>query len=667
MPNLRTVIFCLLPVVSTGCEPDSVSFYADGSLMMDASPIGDSMATADAETPQMDALTQDDGGQSPAPCGDTQWTIAETHFVAQCGTATMRLTPSVLANGEWRVANECMPTETTVLACRYEGFGLFEIQREGNVFQGRYTADFDHVFGGARLAGTLYLPEADAWLSNGYQSWSQSGVIQIPPSISVNERTVALGAQNDVEVIRNGRENSWWHTFVHGQTSMVAGAITANTFPSWIGVSGIPPNLDVELTSGQTGEEIQIQSGQSRIMEGWYVTLAADINDALRTYSTYLPTRATSAAAPEAGWNSWYELFDGVDETAVRENAALVAQHLVRRVPETVLPLRVVIDDGWQNAWGDWTANEKFPSGLTALAGELTAQGLAPGIWLAPFLVDQNLPLVTEQPNWFVRGVTFNHIRYGEMRVLDVTHPGAAEHLRGVIRRLVEAGFTQLKLDFLFAATYGGEHFEDVTGLEAYNRGMQLIREAAGPDTALLAVGTPPIAAFDQIDVWRMGPDITVQVFDATWFFMPNVGRSVAARWPYCLTTLCDGDPILLRSLPQNEVQVGAWTAAFAGGALFLSDDLRVLPGERVDYLETLMIEQALSGQPAVPDPVPLEIPETLTTALTDQIAMESRHQVPHRWTLSNGQKIMINWRDHPQEVGAETYPGRSATVLDEP
>jgi len=388
------------------------------------------------------------------------------------------------------------------------------------------------------------------------------------------------------------------------------------------------------------------------------------VNEGLGEYATLLPSHVGTTARPEAGWNSWYELWDEVDEAAIRENATIVAEQFRRRVPEGHLPLRIVIDDGWQNGWGDWTANEKFPSGLAALSNELTEQGFNTGIWLAPLLVHARLPLVAEHPDWFVRDTVFNHLRHGEMKILDVTHPGAADHLRGIVRDLVNAGFTQLKIDFLFPGTYEGGRFDPVTGMQAYNRALQIIRETAGRDTVILGVGSPPIAGFDQVDAWRLGPDIAVAVFGASWFFVPNVGRAVAARWPYCRAVLCDGDPALLRTLPQNETAVGAWSAAFAGSALYLSDDLRDLPRERLDWLTAPLIATALAGGPSIPDPVPLEVPETLTTALSDQVSMQARHQVPSHWTLPSGEKVLINWTDHPQELDGTLYPGRSATLV---
>ena len=250
------------------------------------------------------------------------------------------------------------------------------------------------------------------------------------------------------------------------------------------------------------------------------------------------------------------------------------------------------------------------------------------------------------------------------MKILDVTHPGAAGHLSQVIEDVVSSGFDLLKIDFLFVGTFEAGRHQDKTAIESYNMALDLIRQAAGPDTILLSVGSPPVAGFEYVDAWRVGPDIAVGAFDASWFFVPNVGRTIAARWPYCLTRLCDGDPPILRKLAQTEVITGAWAAAFSGGALFLSDDLRNLEPERLTWLQSDILETALAGIPAIPEPLPDFIPDSLVSALSDQLSAQSRHAVPTRWTLPNGQQVWINWSDESAAFGPVEIDARSAVSM---
>jgi alpha-galactosidase len=68
--------------------------------------------------------------------------------------------------------------------------------------------------------------------------------------------------------------------------------------------------------------------------------------------------RGRFAEAPRV-WCSWYSLYGWVNEHIV-----LKALHDFGDMPFDVFQ----IDDGWQQAHGDWDANSKFPSGMGALA-----------------------------------------------------------------------------------------------------------------------------------------------------------------------------------------------------------------------------------------------------------------------------------------------------------
>jgi hypothetical protein len=653
------VVFSALSVVACGADP------VPQAIIDASSPDGEIIDGGLQDFEPVDEGPRDAGAvDASAPvsqCAAPNWTLTSSRLIIECADAKVTLTPSIHSAGVWRDPTNCRANGADMIECTFSGFGRLEVTIAPPHITSRYIADVDHEFGGHGLKGVGILNGADAWLSNGFQSWSQSGVIAIPTRVTSGDLETALRASGDVEVIRDGTTHSWWHTFVHADTSLVAGVISAERLRSWITVSGTAPNLSLRLASGGAGESMQIPSG--RVIEGetWFIDLASELNTSLDEYGRSLPTRARSRARPEAGWNSWYQLWDTVDEDAVRANAGLVAEHLTGRIPPDLLPLRIVIDDGWQAEWGDWTANAKFPNGLQGLASDLRADGFNTGIWVAPLLVKADLPLVAEHPDWFVDDASFTHLRHGLMKILDVTHPGAADHLQAVIRRLVGHGFNLLKLDFLFAGSFEGERLQRLTGMEAYNRALELIREAAGADTIILAVGAPPIAGFEQLDVWRLGPDVAVQVFDASWYFIPSVGRSTAARWVYCRSILCDGDPVLLRQLDQNEATTGSWAAAFSGSALFLSDDLRTLPLERWDWLTPAIVETALSGEPSTPEPIPSIVPRQLTTGLADQSARESRHRVPVQWSLPNGGTVHVNWSDDPIEHDGERYSRRSA------
>ena len=654
-------------VLAFGCGDDPVARTADAMVdAIDATADGSAQpvdATVDSGAP-IAADAEMDMGRVRTTCSETVWEWSAEGLTLRCEGSAVTLAPTVKIAGEWREPIECTPGVDEVgLQCSFATLGTVRAQAlSGGQVQLTVAPDTNARLEALGWSGTAVLPGARAWLSNGFQSWSQTGVLALQTEADPTLAS-AIAALGDVEVIRNGSAQSWWYSFVQGDALLVAGATSAHRFKSWLQFYGTDDALTVRLISGATGESVVLSPGEEVSGETWYLGLGDDGHRLLEAYGDVVPTRETSTAVPEAGWNSWYELWNTVDAEAVLANAALAATILSDRLPEGAPPLRIVIDDGWQQAWGDWSPNEKFPEGVASVAASLQADGFTTGIWLAPLLVEPNSEIATQHPEWLVRDAYYSHANEGEMLILDVTHPEVEAHLRETITRIVGWGFDLLKIDFLFAGTFEGGRTESVTGMEAYRRALTIIREAAGAETVLLAVGAPAVAGFDLVDAWRIGPDIAVENFGATWFFLPGEARTIAGRWPFCRAVLCDGDPPILRDMSPTEVETGGWIAAFAGGAWFLSDDLRHLPEERWAWFSPEMVATALAGVPSFPDPlVPDILPDVLTTALFDYLGMQSDHQVPSRWVTPTG-AMRINFGDEAREIEGVRVPARTTVV----
>lgn len=590
----------------------------------------------------------DDGDQpSPENCDEVS---EATEISLAAGTTSSKWQAWALVDGAW-LQGQVVRLEP--LTCKEGDWNLtprIKLPKGGTVSR-------------LELRGTITGLQANQLWSQGFQSWSQTGSLAIAGKPSADAEQKALAQRGDLEVVRGGQELSWFGTVIGGgPQSVVALALTAERWRPWAQVWQDGQAVQVLLVSGGAGEQVSYAAGQVAHGEGFHVWLGKDLGAALHRYGKALPVRKAPA---EVGWNSWYELWDKVDEPALRANATAAKALLQPGAVKAGKPLRIVLDDGWQKAWGDWTTNDKFPSGLKKLAADFKADGMEMGLWLAPLLVDADLPLVKDHPDWLVGGAKFDHLMNGEMRVLDVTHPAARAHLQTQLKALREAGITLLKIDFLFAGTWEGARQQPVTGMQAYALALDAIREAVGKETVLLAVGAPPLPTIGRVDAWRFGPDIAVEPFGAVWHFLPGELRTLAVRWPYCHAVLCDADPAVLRDMPLPEVAFGAWTVAAAGGGWWLSDDLRTLPAERKSLGATQdWLQVATTGTPAAPDPVlPPEAPTRLVSALFDHIEQQSRHVLPLRWKLPDGRYLLFNPGDAPIKVGPSTVAPRSALL----
>lgn len=311
---------------------------------------------------------------------------------------------------------------------------------------------------------------------------------------------------------------------------------------------------------------------------------------------------ARRPATIPTGWCSWYEFGARVTEQDVHRNLRSLVAH------RETLPLQVVqVDDGYATATGDWLSTNRatFPAGLCALAEAIRASGLAPGVWIAPFLVSECSAAYAAHPDWVVRGedgTPLNAIyNWGSANyALDTTHPAALAWLEEVIRTFTrEWGFNYLKLDFVYAAALRGQRADpDATGVEAYRRGMQAIRRVAGDEVFLLGCGAPLLPSVGLVDGMRIGSDVATEWCPAGSEdggpALLNALRSTLVRgWMHRRWWLNDPDCVLVRehdsALTLDEVRAWASVVALSGGMAMLGDDLSRLPPERLAILRRLL------------------------------------------------------------------------------
>ncbi len=531
-------------------------------------------------------------------------------------------------------------------------------------------ATVDAIAAFTRIVGRAN--KISGWVSNGFQSWSQSGVVALsggkPDKVVAEE----LAKKGDGETLRLGDASSWFYTAMpYGDGELAFGVVEAKRWKDSVLVRRESNDVAIRLVSGWTGEQVRGDKGDKILGDPWYIG-----TDGFSGYVDQIKARHTQQDLPpsEAGWNSWYELWDGVDDKAVRENAAIAKTMLAAPVAKAYKansakahPLRIVVDDGWQKKWGDWQPNNKFPSGLDGLAKDLGNQGFVVGVWLAPLLAEEGSEVFQKHPEWFVKGPTFPHLKIGKMHVLDPTHPGAAKHLHDVIATIVGWGYSLLKIDFLFAGTWEGQRAQPVTGIEAYHRALAIIREAAGDKTLLLGVGAPAFPTIEYVDLWRVGGDIAVEPFvDPHFAFVASQLRMLNARWALCRRVLCDPDPLMLRAMPKIDVETGAWTVAIAGGGLFLSDDLRKLdPARKTWGMGADQVKAMMSAKVSVPTTTfPAMPPATLASATFDYLQKKDRHVVARVWTLPDDRRVGFNVAGKDTTIDGSKFAKHEAKLL---
>jgi alpha-galactosidase len=298
-------------------------------------------------------------------------------------------------------------------------------------------------------------------------------------------------------------------------------------------------------------------------------------------------------AAPTI-WCSWYHYFTRVTEQDVLEN--------LDAIEELELPVEVVqVDDGYQAGIGDWlTRSGRFRS-LPDLVARIRDRGRRAGIWVAPFLVGERSRLRAEHPTWLLKDAVAGRNWQQELFALDVTHPAAADHLQRVFATMRGWGVDFFKIDFIYAAALDGGRYEDVPAVEAYRRGVRLVRDAIGPDAYLLGCGAPILPSVGLVDAMRVSPDTGPRYDPPTGdLSQPSVRAAMlsgAARaFQHGRFWVNDPDCLLARPQVERRQEWAAHVARY-GGLRGSSDRLRDLDGWGLDTTRRLLA--------CVPPPTP--------------------------------------------------------------
>jgi alpha-galactosidase len=421
------------------------------------------------------------------------------------------------------------------------------------------------------------------WIYNGYQSWDPADVTAAAGSPPTSWWTAAVASRDGGGIAiasRGAKRLATRFDLREGRLTALEGAPSGAPPVAWDARAGDQLVLEELLLTGSAGVWAALKQVAGGVRQ-----------------ETRVPV----------GWLSWYHYGPWVSEEDVVANARVLKHGALHGLGYRV----VQIDDGWQQAYGDWKTNTKFGKGFAEVAATLRGEGQVTGVWTAPFLVSVGADLAAEAPEeWFLKDPVTGerlvdpvHISFGPMNVLDARRPEVIQHLESVFKDLHAAGIRYYKIDFLYAGAYAG--------LEAFRAGIAAIRRAVG-DSYILACGAPLQAVAGLVEGCRIGQDTATPIYDfesgrpLARIFGDEVlwiARNVACRNHLDGWFQLDPDVALVGanlSLAQARQLVTA--VALSGGPFFASDALLELDPDRLALLTNPEVLALVGGPPAVPD-----------------------------------------------------------------
>lgn len=357
-----------------------------------------------------------------------------------------------------------------------------------------------------------------------------------------------------------------------------------------------------------------------------------------------------------AGWCSWYHYFGQLGWPDVLENLDTAASD------RESFPFDVFqVDDGYETEIGDWMSPKPGYPDLGGLARTIREKRFRAGIWTAPFSAAETSRLFAEHPDWLVSEggrPKPSYKGWGKtIYALDTTHPEAKRWLDATFRALGRAGFSYLKIDFLFAAAMPGERRENVTPIQAYREGLRVIRRAAGRDF-VLGCGAPLLPSVGLVDGMRIGED-TAPYWKTkpSPFQGPNayfsLKNALMRQFMHRALWLNDPDCLLLRGreieLARNEREL----YALAAGAL----DNMIIDSDRLSFLgpdEKGLLRRSLA----------LRGGRARVRGLLGEIG-EDTYVIDRRGGRGGDVRLAVNLSDRPQAAEGRTVASRSALFIE--
>lgn len=338
--------------------------------------------------------------------------------------------------------------------------------------------------------------------------------------------------------------------------------------------------------------------------------------------------------APALGWihSSWTYTTnpDENREEVLAANLAAIDQRLSGFGLKYNWNSIVNLPGGNPGDWQGWNENN-LPHGIDYLVQLLARHNQLLGLWCGPFYVSSALTdLVLELDDALLKDATEKNLLvwpswgFGDagklppkqrpkLYALDPTHPKAQAFIRQAFEYWRLHGVRYFMVDFLEAGAGALGRFEAashsnpaiVRGPEALSKFMQVVREAAGEDTYLLAATGPTLHCAGLVDAMRVGNDFgegrsihpeaffypASYILNGIGFWTgPGWALNAAAAAYYTHRKLYLNDPGNVLSvdqpIPLEHARVHAVIHAFSGSASMIYTDFRYISDERLALIK---------------------------------------------------------------------------------
>ena len=465
--------------------------------------------------------------------------------------------------------------------------------------------------------GSLYVPGVSTCITNG-EMYFDAGLIHEfgnkEGSISGSDLKGVKLANGPIVTsteTETGTEtvHSWWNAGLfsgYEKEGLVIGYLDNDSCLGNILVSKTATDQISFLAESVYAPELILKPGKSIRSNRVMINLAANPYAALEAYADAVgKLNGARIGSIINGWCSWFYTLAQVSEDEVIRNTAFAAKQLKPYGLEYIQ-----IDEGYQKLHGDWEGNARFPHGMKWLADQIKILGFKPGIWISPYVISETTDVFRNHPEWLLKNNDGSPKRVGpwdeneqppadehpKRYSLDITHPQAAQWLFDLIHRIAnEWGYEMIKIDFVAWSILGANKYYDptISSAQAYRKGMEIMRKAAGEKCHILECG-PGAITVGLVDSMRIEADVYYGFSEAAWntyFTHPACSASAMGKRYYFHKRAWtnDADHVCLDILSNQQSEAVASLIALSGGNTMSGDRLTGLDTNKLEILKRIL------------------------------------------------------------------------------
>lgn len=350
----------------------------------------------------------------------------------------------------------------------------------------------------------------DKLFCNGFQSWSESKLYQIDQQIprlrKIAKPYFQYYGDEHMFASRPPKLYSWTYGYIKSSDKLhLFGSAQENTSFSLIEYDTVASVVritkmcdDIELSHSFPVFNLYMNTGSEKeVFNGYFQAIGV----------------SPKSLQPSFGWTSWYRHYNNISEEKILKDLKTFAEKS-NDSPMNETDRIFQIDDGYQSEIGDWLiASKDFPKGMANIAAKVSANGIIPGIWLAPFVCSKNSKLFANHKDWLLKDKKDNPLRAGYNPLwggwyyaLDIYNKQVKDYLTEVFFTMLNKwGYQLIKADFLFAACIAPP--PNKTKGQVMHEAMTFLNQLMG-NNKLLACGVPLGSTFNLSTYCRIGPDI---------------------------------------------------------------------------------------------------------------------------------------------------------------